>query len=751
MRFREFKLTEQQLDELKMSPGSLGAFAKSPVAQGIKAGFEAEMIFPGMAGEGEYEPDYDEDTRPSSIDEVIEFFSYDGSGFGMGRNEANRLRSGLEEEFWEYNDEMMMREFQDQAFTLVRDYIETHDFDFEEAVQEYLKDEAGLSDEEIEQVTIAAQDATSSKQTPSVYREATDAASRKLDELAEESISNQDGTYDTVLDEFRDDYDQSDNESDWLSNNYRYMSDIENAFGLSWPYWRGSDDSEGYNEDNAEQLADDLSKALGVKTRVSGGYHSAKRDDVTWIFEPDGSLSPDDSEDMPVEIVSPPMPLDECLKALNDFFSWAKGHNAYTNSSTGFHMGVSLPNVGGKVDFVKLALFLGDEYVLNEFGRKAVAFCESAIKKIKNRMKGSDERVADAMNLMRKGLIDVAHNTIASDEGFGKYTSINPKGNYIEFRSAGGEDYFKDIPRLRNMLLRYAQAMVVAADPAAEKKEYYKKLYKLIAPATGNATLDLFARFAAGTISKEELKNQWATAALEKETPAGGPGWEIFNTKTGETLEVVKTTNRGEAMDLAMEKYAGKGIDFSVRAATPEPKASRRLDLAKRIKGPPVPTHYIKNDSTGEFVFLYSPSSYKDATATLEKYRSLHQGNFVYGLTRFLTPDEIAQGRKNTEADTAMRKQASNPYADDAAERDRLRQERERIAQELEPRHPQQVLSPNGVPMWEIYNRRTGLGLHQFADHTQNLAWQTAQQWAQEQGFANRMDILSVRPVMPQV
>ena len=71
--------------------------------------------------------------------------------------------------------------------------------------------------------------------------------------------------------------------------------------------------------------------------------------------------------------------------------------------------------------------------------------------------------------------------------------------------------------------------------------------------------------------------------------------------------------------------------------------------------------------------------------------------------------------------------------------------------QQSEPRHQQQVRSPNGVPMWEIYNRVTGLELHQFADHTQNLAWQTAQQWAREQGFADRMDVLSVRPVMPQV
>lgn len=732
MRYRDFKLSEQQLTELRMGQSDLTKFAKSPVAQGIKAGFEAEMIFPGMAGEGEYEPDYDEDIRPSSIDEVIEFFSYDGSGYGMGRSEANRLRSSLEEEFWEYNDEQMMNEFQDQSFTLVRDYIERYDFDFEEAVQEYLKDEAGLSDEEIEQVTTAAQNATNSRDTPAVYKAATDAAAQKLDELAEESISNQDGTYDNVLDEFRDDYDSGDNEADWLSSNYRWMSDIADAFGLSWPYWRGNNDNEGYNEDNAEQLADDLSRALGVKTRASGGYHSSKRDDVTWIFEPDGSLSPDDSEDMPVEIVSPPMELQDCLTKLDEFFAWADTHNAYTNKSTGFHMGVSLPNVGGKVDFVKLALFLGDEHVLQAFGRQAVGYCEAAMKKIKQRMKGREESVESAMTLMREGLIDAARKLIASDEGFGKYTSINPKGNYIEFRSAGGEDYSKDIPKLKNTLLRYAQAMVVAADPQLERKEYYKKFYKLISPAGGNTALDLFARFASGTISKEELKQQWATAAIEKESPSKNTKWAIIDRATGKTLEIVDAPRIGDVNDMAIEKYHTQGIDYDVvPALTAEPKASRRLDLAKRIKGPTPPNFYIKNADTDEIVHLYSAASKEQAHEMLKQYSSTHQGRFLFGETKYLKPEELAQAKKNTAADTATQQPAQ---------------------QQSEPRHQQQMRSTNGVPMWEIYVRNSGETVILFADHNQNLAWQTAQQWLRDQQVPEQnWSAYSVRPQMPQV
>ena len=46
MRYKQL-LSEQQLDELRMNPRSLQKFASSPEAQGIRAGFEAELIFTG--------------------------------------------------------------------------------------------------------------------------------------------------------------------------------------------------------------------------------------------------------------------------------------------------------------------------------------------------------------------------------------------------------------------------------------------------------------------------------------------------------------------------------------------------------------------------------------------------------------------------------------------------------------------------------------------------------------------------------
>ena len=137
--------------------------------------------------------------------------------------------------------------------------------------------------------------------------------------------------------------------------------------------------------------------------------------------------------------------------------------------------------------------------------------------KIRDRIKNRPEAVADALNHMRDNLMELARKALpVSNEGFGKYTSINPKGPYIEFRSAGGRDYNQDISKLTNTLLRYAKAMKVASDPQAEREEYYKKLYKLIAPAGGDSGLNLFAAYNAGRITVTELKKKWAETELSK-------------------------------------------------------------------------------------------------------------------------------------------------------------------------------------------------------------------------------------------
>jgi len=710
MRYKQL-LSEQQLDEIRMSPGSLRAFAASPEARGIMAGFEAELVFTGLGGEPEYdqdpEPDYDADERCSSLDQVVEFFQNDEYGWGLSDRQANRLREDLDEKYYEWYDSQLYDSWRDQRDDLIKDaWLEEKPWS--ERIHAALVDGLELSDEQADAVQalhdrrekgeIKGSEMNDTElEMISQYSEARSIAEDILNDDVEQTLDKEDGFYDEVLDQFRNDFYIDDDSGFFSDVGLRWLSDVANEYDLTWPVvtYTGSSSEGGWSDENAERLADDLHERLGVKTKVSGGYHSATRDDKTWIFEPDSSLDADESDNLAIEIVSPPMPLETCLRFMEDFFEWAEDNGAYSNSSTGFHMGVSLPHRGGDVDYVKLALFLGDEHVLQEFGRAGNSFCEAAMKKIRNRVKGNKEAVGSALTLMRSNLLELAQKALEiNNHGFGKYTSINPKGGtdsthphkergakYIEFRSAGGSNYFEDIDKLKNTLLRYAKAMTVAANPAAERKEYYKKLYKLISPPDGDASLDLFARFATGAISKEDLKKQWAEKQLDDE-PKGdwkvydangkyiigqdyhgytksevwerakkklSPGgsmegfqkeyrvlpmksttgdWEVYNNDTGETLEILHGyATKGAAADAVYDKYVtNQGIAFNLRPAdpeTPEPELTPRAKLAKRIKAPK-PNWNVVYRPTGRVIDELINVSKEEAQKLLHHVATLH-------------------------------------------------------------------------------------------------------------------------------
>jgi hypothetical protein len=732
MRYKEL-LSEQQLDELRMSPGSLRAFAGSSEAEGIRAGFEAELVFTGLGGEAEYdedpEPDYDADERANSIDDVINFFSNDEFGYSTYGRDLDSLQDGLDEKYMEWHDDQMYRAFRDEAEDLVRkQWLEERPM--VERVHDYLVEGMDMDDKEADRMQAVGDAApkfeTSSeaaaymKQNPdyALYVEAVEGAEEILEEDVEQSVKDQDGHYDQALDGFRDDFYVDDDSSFFSDVGLRWMSDIASEFQLMWPVmtYTGQSSEGGFNQENAEQLADSLESALGVKTKVSNNYHSATRDDETWIFEPDMSLDADDSDNMPVEIVSPPMPLEECLRQMENFFEWAESNGAYSNSSTGFHMGVSLPITGGQVDYVKLALFLGDEYVLKEFGRSGNHFCEAAIKKIRGRVKNNKEAIGGAMELMKHNLLELAQKALEiNNHGFGKYTSINPQGGndstkphlergakYIEFRSAGGSNYFEDIDKLKNTLMRYAKAMTVAANPAAERKEYYKKLYKLISPPEGDPALNLFAQFAAGEISSSDLKRSWAEKQLEAE-PKGdwvlydsygkrvqghtyngytkseawerakqklSPGgsmegfqqeykflpsnsetgdWEVYDVNTGKTLEVLRGyETRGAAADAVYDKYVtDQGIGFNLRPVDPEEPEkplTQREKLAKNIKS--APAEEIKNWKI-----------YDTKTGEVHYEQEGRKSSLVQTMRKFERDNKLPQGRLAIEEIPAKEKQ----------------------------------------------------------------------------------------------
>lgn len=608
MRFYQIqKLIEQeQVDEVRMGSGDFAKFLQTPLAKSMKAGFEAEVVFRGLADNNddqEWEPDYDADERATGVERIIDFFS-EGDFADMSSREADRVRERLYDDWSEWLGEAVSESFYQDQERYVRDYIlEEYGDDIErEVLEEYLSDELGMSEGEIEDLFVLNKNYRRLYSTKDQkkfledypdyekYRKAVEEITPKLDEIIEnrvtDSIENQDGDWSDAYDQYMENEVDSFSEEDWLSSRgWRYMTDIAEHFGLSWPhmtsYGGGSDGD--FNTAAAEDLSYSLTRKLGVKTTVSSGYHSTRRDDETWIFEPDSSLEPDESGDMPVEIVSPPMPLDETVEIIPKFFEWVKDNDGYVNKSTGFHMSVSMPDYdSNKLDFVKLALFLGDEYVLKQFGREANTYTKSALEKIRQAGTKDLDKIASYMEKMRDGLDTIAKNNLATSSGFGKYTSINPKNGYVEFRSAGGEDYMADMKRLQDTLARYGIALNLATNPDLEREEYAKKLYKLLSSGVQGNTdaISLFSRYVAKEMPAAALKSHLKVLQHKRESEkrkssytfddSGMPkldwngNYEIYNVRSDSTVYGFNAKNDDEAMavlDYWKKNYMAASVD----------------------------------------------------------------------------------------------------------------------------------------------------------------------------------------------
>jgi hypothetical protein len=663
--YRQQKLAEsvEQLDEVKMSPSALQKWAKSPEAQGIRAGFEAELIFRDTASgddsDYEMEPDYDMDERARSISQVIDFFQGGDYG-GLSERQVSRLTDDLDESYMEWLDEEMRKAFRDEQEDLIKKVlVDENDWDLDNEIQKQLE-LLELSDDEMNAIIQAGEKApkfNSSKEqilyaeaNPlyDQYMDAQSAAEDLLDELVQDSIRAEDKFYDAALDDFRDGFYLDDDSGFFDDTGNRWMSDIASNYDLDWPYMTGGGGNGGSRD--WDEIGDSLQSVIDMPVKVSSNYHSTTRKEGLWIVEPDSSLEPDDSEDFGLEIVSPPLPLEQALEKLQQVTDWANSSegNAYTNSSTGLHMGVSVPFKGGDVDYLKLILFLGDEYVLQRFGREANTYTKSAMRKFRENLKGGRSDPMGVIKLMQHNLLELAYKEIQKGVGEGKYTSAHIQKGYIEFRSAGGDwlaEENADPEVLQNTMLRYARAMSLAANPGEERREYAKKLYKLVAPE-GDGQLALFSQFASGELTAEQLKKLWAEKTIGAETNTNKrwklfykdgtpvPGaewngytedqvknavwskwgrealdtgeyelrnmseeqqWEVYAVDSGKTLEIVKGKNKGEVADKVYDKYVDQGIGFNVRPYTDPATMTPRAKLAKRIAQPNTD---VKNTNT---------------------------------------------------------------------------------------------------------------------------------------------------------
>jgi hypothetical protein len=466
MRYTEFNLTEDELFELNMSPGNL-----KKMAQGIdaRAGMEFELIVPGVEGDdGDQEPDYDQDERCRSIQDARDFF-YDGDY--NGRQDIERMSDRMQNDYAEWLYERIDRDFVNESEYLISEWVANN------------VDESEWNPNELEG----------------------EARQEALDEfIANVDADPSSDYYQQALDEYREENQDSYDESDWLdAEDLDLMSGVENVYNITWPHWR----STGGGEASIDDIADDFGRAIGRPVNAASSYHGGRREAGHYVVEPDGSLQGDDGE-KGLEFVSPVLTVPEMLEDIDKVAKWAGRAGAYTNDSTGLHINVSVPDQKN-LDYVKLAMFLGDEYILKQFGREGNTYCKSALQKIRIQAGSNPDRVTEMMRQFQNGLNQLASKMIHTGSTE-KFTSINNREGWIEFRSPGGDwlgEYATGENKVTNTLLRAVVALDVATKPEAFKQEYYKKLYKTLNPKGDDDSIQYFARYAAGELPASALKS----------------------------------------------------------------------------------------------------------------------------------------------------------------------------------------------------------------------------------------------------
>ena len=359
----------------------------------------------------------------------------------------------------------------------------------------------------------------------------------------------------------------------YLKKYYPTMLDIKQKLGnLKWPY-DYDPNVKIKNKYTEEQVSELIAKAVGMPVKYADGYHGVKRGTGFFILEPDSSIgsvdyesSLDDSRnEVGLELVSPPMPFTQTLEYLDKVFGWANSYGCRTDSSTGFHMGISIPNQNKtNVDYLKFILFLGDEYVLKEFGREDNQYAQAMSYTVLDNIEDIKKTFAKFRSGMNTNAARALSKKLTSSDD--KYVSVNIKDNYIEVRSAGGEDYIKNIDKIKLTLMRYVRAMGLAADPEAEKNEYAKKMYKLLSQSifvtrNNDQMMPLFIRYSTGQITADELTSELQQNRQIKAVDTYKPKAKIAVPPVGQGTEYLVVDEDGKLLH-KLSAYSRKDAEM---------------------------------------------------------------------------------------------------------------------------------------------------------------------------------------------
>ena len=337
---------------------------------------------------------------------------------------------------------------------------------------------------------------------------------------------------------------------------------------------------------------------MGANTVVFKEYHQKKKNLTDWYIEPDGSLVPKDG-DGAAEVVTPPLPAKTAMDALTKFYQLADQLNLYTSkqNNTGLHINVSIPE---KLDVLKLAVFLGDQYVLQQFGREDNEYAQSVMQDLIRRtqpQKADDltkVKTIKKKDIFGKPITQTKINykmlgKLANDITDDHVASISNNGKYISFRHSGG-NYLGEYQKVYNTVGRFIRAMIIASDPNAYANEYQTKLYKLLQPALQPQKRGSSERIKAMILALK--RNQLSTVRID-----------VIKTRSATTISAL-------AKEYA-DAYLGYDLELKFKKPLSLVQGSQeaKSTLLSKVQSQQLKKKFEEADLQNFFTYVYDPST----------------------------------------------------------------------------------------------------------------------------------------------
>ena len=440
--------------------------AKNALDAPVRCGFEAETFFFNV-----------DNSSNSDVDEMsIGDVEYE---FGDLPDQA----------YEDYQDWLYSKGQEEYLDDLVGDKIQEVKED-EDWLNEFIDSSDGPSSEAVEQYKIDFEEAD-----PKEYENREEDGWEYMNWVREYVEEEYEDEYERWLDDaVREEYDLDDEArelaendysmDDWINDNYSYMSSFLDDYGYEYNTRGGS----------VEGVADELNAWIRDNSKFTDypdyGDYGDTNTTTSWAVETDSSIDPD--EGAGAELISPVFssPRD-MLSEMKSLFDWSE-ENFGTNNSTGLHVTMSWqgePDApvddngrreGQEPNKLKMALLLGDEYLMAEFNRLRNSYTKSqyqnVLKYAEGMKRGDAKSFEEFEKMLTKGITTDKFQSIH----FKDVTDRQSGNNLIEFRIAGGADYNEMYEKVVKAVVRYATIMKAGYDEDAFRPDYVKAVSRLL-------------------------------------------------------------------------------------------------------------------------------------------------------------------------------------------------------------------------------------------------------------------------------